>query len=66
MIETNQITNLTVVGFDNRTIFSLYVAINIAGSKLFTLKTRLNYLKDKRIPHYLIPNNGTYTLVSIF
>lgn len=54
MIETNQITNLTVVRFDNRTILSLYVTINTAGSKLFTLKTRLNYLKDKT--HYTLPD----------
>lgn len=54
MIETNQITNLTVVGFDYRTVLSLHVTINIAGNKLFTLKTRLNYLKDKT--HSTLPN----------
>lgn len=54
MIETNQIKNLMVVGFDYRTILSLHVTINIAGNKLFTLKTRLNYLKDKT--HYTLPD----------
>lgn len=54
MIETKQITNLTVVGFDYRTILSLYLTINIARSKLFTFKIKLNYLKDKT--HSTLPD----------
>lgn len=60
MIETNQITNLTVVGFDYRAILSLYVTINIAGSKLFTLKMRLNYLKDKT--HSTLPDTKQWQI----